>query len=216
MTTTKTRVKLLTPKARLRYSDLFKARAQEAGQAEKFSLVLLFSPEAQATPEYAALRAEAQRVAIEKFGDALKDPTWASKFRSPFRKAEEKVKLIEGKMTRVLGFEDGWTFASASSPKEHAPGVVQHTAAGTQRVIDENDIYNGCWVLATLTPFAYDTKGNYGVSLGLNNVMKVADDTPFPSGGKGNPEDDFAGVSLPPATTTAAPGGTASPGSLFL
>lgn len=189
------RVKLITPKARLSFPNLFRAKAAAEGQEPKFSCTLLFSPEAQATPEFAAMKAAAQAAAVAKWGAKI-----PANLRSPFRKAEEK----EDKQ----GYEPGWVFINVSS--KDRPGVVQNTALGMQKVIDEADIYPGCFVVASLGCYAYDTSGNRGVSFGLNNVLKVDDGESL--GGRGRAEDDFAGVAAPPATKA---GGAASAESLF-
>jgi hypothetical protein len=191
------RVKLNTPKARLSFPNLFRAKAAEEGQEPKYSCTLLFSPEAQATPEFAAMKAAAQAVVVAKFGNKI-----PPNLRNPFRAAEEKADKA--------GYEPGWVFINISSKER--PGVVHVTPAGMQRVLDEGDVYPGCFVIASVSPYAYDQKGNRGVSFGLNNVLKVGDGDPL--GGRSRPEDDFAGYAAPPADT-AAPGGTASPSSLF-
>lgn len=189
------RVKLLSPKARLSFPNLFRAKAAEEGQEPKFSCTLLFSPEAQATPEFAAMKAAAAAAVTAKWGDKI-----PANLRNPFRKAEEKADK--------QGYEAGWVFINVSSKER--PGVVQNTPAGMQRVIDEADVYPGCFVIASISPYAYDQKGNRGVSFGLNNVLKVGDGEAL--GGRSKPEDDFAGVAAPPA---AAAGGTAAASALF-
>ena len=189
------RVKMLTPKARLSFPNLFRAKAAAEGQDPKFSCTLLFSPEAQATPEFAAMKKAAQDAVVAKFGAKV-----PSNLRNPFRDAGEK--------SDKAGYEPGWVFINLSS--KDRPGVVQNTPNGMERVIDEGDVYPGCYVVVSVSPYAYDQSGNRGVSFGLNNVLKVADGEPL--GGRSTPEADFAGIAAPPA---AAAGGTASPASLF-
>lgn len=185
--------RLVTPKCRLSFPTLFRPRAIEAGKEPVYSCTLLISPEAQATPEFAALKAAASAAVREKWGDKV-----PAGLRSPFRKAEEKADKE--------GYEPGWLFINCSSKQR--PGVVDRNR---QAIIDENDIYPGCFVIASLNPYAYDQKGNKGVSFGLNNVMKVADGPTL--GNRTRPEDDFADVAVPPEGS--APGGTANAGDLF-
>jgi hypothetical protein len=192
-TTQPKKPRLITPKARLSFPTLFRPKAIEQGKEPVYSCTLLFSPEAQATPEFAALKKAAHDCVMEKWNG--KPPAG---LRSPFRKAEEK----EGRE----GYEPGWIFINVSSKQR--PGVVDRNR---QQIIDENDIYPGCWVIASLNPYAYDQKGNKGVSFGLNNVMKVADGTAL--GSRVRAEDDFANVEVPPEG--GASGGTTSPGDLF-
>ena len=75
-------------------------------------------------------------------------------------------------------------FFSANSNKR--PGVVDK---GVNPVMDQEDVYPGCIIRASVIFYAYDFKGKKGVACGLQNVMKVKDGTPL--GGKSNPADDF-------------------------
>ena len=43
-----------------------------------------------------------------------------------------------------------------------------------------------------INAFAYDQKGNRGISFGLGNIQKVKDDKPF--GNRTKPQDDFAAI----------------------
>lgn len=189
------RPRLLTPRVRLSYPNLFRAKAQMEGKEPVFSCMLIFGADVLNTPEYQALRAAAQAAAVEKWGQNI-----PPNLRSPFRPNSER----EGKP----GHDAGGVFLNASS--KNRPGVVHNTAAGLQPIIDENEVYGGCWVVASLGVYAYDQKGNRGVSFGLNNVLKVSDGDPL--GTRVTPEDDFAGVAAPPA---APMGGTGTAASLF-
>ncbi|RLB85443.1 MAG: DUF2815 domain-containing protein [Deltaproteobacteria bacterium] len=77
-------------------------------------------------------------------------------------------------------------FFSANSAKR--PGVVDNKV---QPLMDQDEIYPGCIIRASVNFYAYDYKGKKGVACGLQNVMKVKDGEPI--GGKTTPEDDFAG-----------------------
>ncbi len=174
------RVKLLTPKARLSYPALIRAKSMEEGQEPKFSCALIFDAEAQATPEFKALKAAAAAAAKAKWGDKV-----PSNVRNPFRDGAEKDSE---------GYGPGTVFMNVSTKQK--PGVVQNTPAGMQPIIDENDIYAGMYVMVSVSPYAYDQKGNKGVAFGLNNVLKVADGEPL--GGRTSAANDFAGIAAPP------------------
>jgi hypothetical protein len=62
-----------------------------------------------------------------------------------------------------------------------------------QPIVDPREIYPGCFVIASVRAFTYDTRGNKGVSFGLNHIQKIADGTPI--GGRSRPEDDFQPLS---------------------
>lgn len=58
--------------------------------------------------------------------------------------------------------------------------------------IDEDDFYSGCWGAVTLGFFAYNTKGNMGVAVGVNNVLKTKDDDRL--GGGRSADADFSDI----------------------
>jgi len=182
MTDTKpTRLTVLTPKCVLSFPNLFRARAVEEGKEPTFNLTLLFSPEAQATPEFTAMKADAQRVAKAFFAnDFASDPGFAQYLRNPFRRAEEKPKYYADK--------PGWIFVNMSSKQR--PGVVKPAQNGVVQISDENEVYAGAIAIVSCGAYGYSQKGNRGVSFGLNNVMKVADGERI--GGRPPASDDFA------------------------
>ena len=101
-----------------------------------------------------------------------------AKLRSPF--------LNQGDY-EYEGYEDGAVLIRASSKLK--PGVVDATV---QPVIDESEIYPGCYARATIRAYAYDVSGNRGVAFGLQNLQKLRDGDPL--GGRTRPEDDFSPV----------------------
>lgn len=68
------------------------------------------------------------------------------------------------------------------------PGVVD---AQAQPILTEEEIYGGCFVRASLNPFAYDHAANKGVSLSLINLQKVKEGEPFGEASKIAAEDEF-------------------------
>lgn len=81
-------------------------------------------------------------------------------------------------------------FLQASS--DTAPGVVKRD--GKTPIIDPNDIYAGCIVYASVNFFAYNTKGNWGVGVGLNNILKYSDGDRL--SGKPSPQQDFKDLDI--------------------
>jgi hypothetical protein len=185
------RVTLMTPEAILAFHDLFTAKAIEEGKDPTFNATLLFSPETQAGEEFQAMRAEASRVAQARFASEMKaDPEFVKSLRTPFRRCEEKPKYYAD-----LG--PGWLFVNISTRER--PGVVKPQGNGVVPVLDEQEVYPGCIVRATVSCYAYPKLGttgpraaNKGVSFGLNNVLKVKDGAQ--RGGRPSAAADFAGV----------------------
>lgn len=198
---------LRTPYAILSYPHLFQAFASEddlkLGRKPKYSCALLFDAEAQKTAEWAALRAEANRVAAVRFGDKLPGMVTAGDFKSPFldgNKYAEKNPECAGKiMLRVSTLT--------------RPGIVD---ANKLPVTDETKAYPGVIVRASLNAYAYPQVGktgpaaaNKGVSFGLRNIQIVMDGTPL--GSRTRAEDDFDVVEV----AESKAGGMSSPEALF-
>lgn len=146
---------VMTPEAILSFPALFVAREYE-GQ-EKFQATFVFPPGS----DIKELRSAATAVAKEKFGDKLGEMIQQGKFRNPFLNGKDH------------GYEDGSIVVRTSSKKDSKPGVVDRD--GKTVITDPSVMYSGCKVRATIRPFAYDTKGNKGVSFGLQNVQRLGE-----------------------------------------
>lgn len=46
-------------------------------------------------------------------------------------------------------------------------------------IVNESEIYSGMWGIVCLNIYAYNNVGGKGVALGLEAVLKTADDTAF-------------------------------------
>lgn len=90
----------------------------------------------------------------------------AGRLRFPMRDGDEEAK------TGDRGDEyKGMIFINANSTR--APGVVGKDA---KPLMDQDDIYSGAWCRVDINCFPYNTKGNLGIGVGFNNIMKVKDD----------------------------------------
>lgn len=79
----------------------------------------------------------------------------------------------------------GSYFINANS--ESMPGIVDRDR---QPILDQNEVYSGCYGRASINFYAFNSNGNKGIACGLNNLQKVADGEPL--GGRSRAEDDFA------------------------
>lgn len=190
MTATKPTTKVMTPKFRVSFPDVFVARAMEQGQEPKFAITMLFAKDA----DLSALKAAAQQAVIDKWGADPKK--WPANLKSPFRD--------QGDM-EYEGYEKGCIFVRATSKQK--PGVVGLDA---KTPLEPADFYPGCYARATVNAFAYEAKGNKGVSFGLQNVQKLEDGDPL--GGRSRPDQDFEPVAAPLGGT---PGPATSADALF-
>jgi hypothetical protein len=79
----------------------------------------------------------------------------------------------------------GYYFVNALSNEK--PGVVDESLSP---IMDKSEFYSGCWGRASVTFYAYDVTGAKGITLGLNNVMKLEDGERL--GGNTSAAADFA------------------------
>jgi hypothetical protein len=92
--------------------------------------------------------------------------------------------IREGDAVEWDGF-GGNVFVRAAS--QYMPGLVD---AKLQPIIDKQAVFGGLICRAQVNAYAYDTAGNKGVTLGLNNLQILKDDgTTF--SGKTKAEDAF-------------------------
>lgn len=152
--------KVITCPCVISYPVLWKPRAVKPGDPEMYGATFIFNL-ATDRPCLQQIRDAAFFAGREKWRDfdaMLK----ANRVRVPWRKGEERADQA--------GYGPGKIFINCRG--NEAPGVVD---MNVQPIMDTKEIYAGCIVKASITAFAYDQKGNKGVSFGLNNVQKVKD-----------------------------------------
>ncbi len=173
-----------TPEFRVAFPQVFQAKRNTMNDKDEFSVVALFPKGA----DLSRLKAAAQEAVVKKFGpDKTK---WPRKMRSPFRDQGDRAKMEDGKEKLPQGYEKGNIYITLRS--QQRPAVVDQKV---QEIIDTSDFYGGCWALASVSCYAYDVKGNQGVSFGLGNIQKLRDDDAF--GNRTKPQDDFSPVAMP-------------------
>lgn len=98
-----------------------------------------------------------------------KSSKWGGKIpakrNSPLRDGDEEEKG---------GEYEGMYFMNASSRNTVGVRVLEN--GKVVEALDQDDFYSGCWGAAAVNFFAYDSNGNKGVGVGLNNVIKTRDD----------------------------------------
>lgn len=160
---------LVTPEFRMSYPNLTKPRMNKLSKKLEYSVAALFKK----GEDLSALKAAVLEACEEKWG---KDKTkWPQNLRTPFRDQADRAKPNE-KGERVLpeGYVAGAIYLNLKN--ERKPGVVD---ANVQPILDENEIYGGCYARASVQVYAYDFGGNTGVNFSLQNVQKTRDGDPF-------------------------------------
>ena len=158
--------KVVTGKVRFSYVNIFKSRSFQQGQDAKFSICLLIPKEDKATIK--KIRAVIEEAIQEGIGSK-----WGGK-----KPANLKLPLRDGDDERADEAEEyeGMFFLNANSTQK--PGIVE--------------VYAGCWGRASINFFPYNSNGNKGVGVGLNNIQKLKDGERL-GGARASAEDDFGG-----------------------
>ena len=78
-------------------------------------------------------------------------------------------------------------FLNANS--KQAPQIVDRQV---QPILDQSEVYSGCYGRVSITFYAYNSNGNKGVAAGLGNVQKLRDGEPL--GSRANAKDEFEAV----------------------
>lgn len=81
----------------------------------------------------------------------------------------------------------GCMFLNANS--RQAPQVVDKKV---QPILDQSEVYSGCYGRVSVTFYAYNSNGNKGVAAGLGNVQKLKEGEPL--GSRVNAKDEFDAV----------------------
>jgi hypothetical protein len=165
----RTSIKILTPTFRASFANVWTPKPINNSVKLYYSVAMLFDAKAQATPEFKKLRAGIQQIIKDDFGGKTPPRFW-----NPLQKGDEKD---------YEGYK-GMIFINAKS--EIKPGVV---GPDTQDILDPNDFYSGCFARATISLFPFNTAGNVGVGVGLQNLQKLKDGEPL--SGRTKASDDF-------------------------
>lgn len=149
----------ITPIGVVSFPNLWTPKAFQPGKPAEYSTVLVFSAET----DLSILKAAIKAAAVKKFGADYKEKGIV--LRTPLRKTEEYTRYGEPFTTNP-----GGTFISCGSTTP--PGIVD---ARAQVIMTQSDIYAGCLARVSVYCHPYDTAGNKGVKLLLNNFQKAGE-----------------------------------------
>lgn len=166
--------KVITGMVRFSYVNVFNARSFDANQDEKYSLCLIIDKKDKDT-------IKAINQAIEAAKEIGKNSKWGGKIpkniKLPLRDGEERedeAEEYQGKM-----------FVNASSKTK--PGIIDKNK---NEILDSTEVYSGCYGRASLNFYPFESNGNKGVAVGLNNVQMLKDGEPL-GAARQSAEDDF-------------------------
>lgn len=169
-----TKTKVLVD-ARLSYAHIFHPESINDSDVKKYSVSLIISKKDKkslAAIENAIAEAILQGVETKWGGKKPKN------LKTPLRDGDEE--------RDDEAYADSY-FINASSNQR--PGIVNRKL---EPIIDEEEVYSGCYAKVSVNFYPFDANGNRGVACGLNNIMKLRDGEPL--GGRVSAEVDFADV----------------------
>ena len=174
-TTATPSTKVVTGVVRASYLHIWEPSAVQEGQEKKYSASLIIPKSDKATvANINRAIAAATESGKAKFGGKIP--------------ANLKTPLRDGDVERPddEAYANSWFINSNCKTK---PGVVDSNA---KPIMNQDEVYSGCYIRASITFYPFNTNGNKGVACGLNHIMKVKDGEPL--GGRSTAESDFAAV----------------------
>ncbi len=186
---------LRTPLVRFCFPELFVPKHQSKNPKPDakpvYSLMMLFTKEAQQTKEYKAIEAAIEETIREKYPVGKPLPKG---FKHPIKRGDQLCKT-DG--TRYKGCEDPDTVV-ISANSQYAPEVLNRLKQKLTKENGADQIYSGCWGYATVQPVLFDVDGNKGAKLWLGNVLKFKDDTNL--AGKRSADKEFEDIQIDEAS----------------
>jgi hypothetical protein len=172
-----------TPKFRMAFANLITPTADSKGKLS-WNTAALFPIDS----DMKELRAEAQRLAEEKWGKNI-----PANLILPFADGNTKGRIDgNGQFRPYAGHENTIVMnfkrlETTKNGKNEPPTIV---GANPKTIVsDPKEVYSGRWARAIVNGFVYDVAGNKGVSFGLNHIQLLDHDTPL--GTSNRPEDLF-------------------------
>lgn len=178
-------VKVMTPPFRANWVFLFQPReAKEVGKKPQYSVTCLFKK----GENLDALKKAANAAIVEAWGaDKAK---WPKELKLPFKDQGTATRTKDdGTEFLPAGYEAGAIYFEAKSQIQ--PTVVD---SKLNRIIDESEVYSGCYMRATVTFKAYDVSGKKGITVYLQNLQKIKDGDSL--AGRTRAEDEFSAIEV--------------------
>lgn len=158
---------------RFSYANVFEARAMNEGEDAKYSTSVLIPKSDEVTVNQIKRAIEAAKLE----GKAL----WGNKIP-----AELKTPLRDGDAARPddEAYKGHWFFNCSTKTK---PMVIGRDRS---KIESDHEFYSGCYGRVSVNFYPFSVRGNKGVAVGLNNILKTADGERLGGGGT-SAIDDF-------------------------
>lgn len=166
------KTKVITGKTRFSYANIWEAKSINGGD-EKYSVSLIISKDDTKTiNEIKAAIEAAKQEGKAKFGGKIP--------------ANLKLPLRDGDVDRPddEAYKNSY-FVNANSKDK--PQIVDKNV---KPILDQSEVYSGCYGRASVTFYAFNSNGNKGIACGLGNLQKLSDGEPL--SGRSRAEDEFS------------------------
>lgn len=166
------KTKVVTGKVRFSYANVWEPKSINGGD-EKYSVSLIISKDDTKTINDIKTAIEAaKQEGKAKFGGKIP--------------ANLKLPLRDGDIDRPEdeAYKNSY-FVNANSKDK--PSIVDKNV---KPIMDQDEVYSGCYGRASITFYAFNQNGNKGVACGLGNIQKLSDGEPL--SGRSRAEDDFS------------------------
>lgn len=170
-------MRLMLKNVRLSYANIWEPRAGAHGGEPMYSVALIMDPKIK--------EGKTNIAKLEKAVEDVLNEAVPSKF-SGKRPTKWDSPIHEGDIDRGEAY-DGNFYVNAKS--KHAPGIVDQNV---QPILDQSEVYSGCYANVSISLYAYNTAGKKGVGVGLGNIQKVADGESL--GGNVRAEAEFSAI----------------------
>lgn len=166
--------KVVTPIFRVSYAHLWTPSKSESG-SDVWSVTGIFDEDAD-LDELNAIIEEAKKA---------KWPKGAGKLKMPIRYGDTE----EFDLAKNPEYEGKYIVPMRSYNR-----AVHPVDRNKKPIQDKDRFYSGCYAIASVVAYDFNSNGNKGVAFGLQSIMKVRDGEPLVA--YSNPEQDFAEVDV--------------------
>ena len=163
--------KVITGKVRASFVHIFEPQSVNGSDPRYSCSFIIPKSDAETIGKIRAAIEEAKQSGVTKWGGKIPPNL--------------KLPLRDGDIERPddEAYADSW-FLNANS--RQAPEVVDRKV---QRILDQSEVYSGCYGQISVTFYGFNTNGNRGIAAGLGNIQKLRDGEPL--GGKANAAEEF-------------------------
>lgn len=172
--------KVITGVARLSYANVWEPQSIDGGEPKYSTSILIPKDDKETLRKIKTVVDGLKEQAKAKYNGKL-----PAKFHTPLRDGDEERPDDEA-------YANHYFFNASSKSK---PGIAKPMGkeAGKTKFVeitDTTEVYSGCYAKVSINFYLFDTKGNKGIAVGLNNIVKVQDGESL-GGGRASVNSDF-------------------------